>query len=336
LYFLCELFVLQNKQLFIARFLALQQIKYQSSGKWQASKSAFGRSNMETVTTNESPSRQATRFWVDPHLPQTVPYHQTLALDEAERGDGPVEEAGDGFSCVLVTMWPPPLDVEAGDGQATTLRKAYDEFRGEVMRCFQRADLMHCSDSHGLPRAYTYIPECLHITVATLHRFDVPATPDERRVMQEIYTDLFRQASKRPNWPGTGSKMRFAIDSARIGERAGILLWKETTGNLQRIRDCVAEVHKLRNDDIVQAVGEEKAKSFQIPNIIHSTFLRFADAPRTDWDAMQTKFAAVQERLQEMFGDCVVETDSVRLACERRPYMHIPCDEKHVFETIGL
>ena len=115
------------------------------------------------------------------------------------------------------------------------------------------------------------------------------------------------------------------------------MLWKETTGNLQKIRDCVAEEHAASYDAIVNEVGEDSAKSFQIPSIVHSTLMRFADAPKTDWDKMQADFAKVQERVtDEIFGDLVVETDAVRLACERRPYMHIPCDEEHVFEVVEL
>ena len=243
--------------------------------------------------------------------------------------------SGEDFSSVLITMWPPPLDAKVDDARAsTTLREAYGRFMGEVSQCFDPEDLKAESDKK-LPRAFIYTPECLHITVATLHRFDVPTTPKEREDMQNIYTALFQRAAKRRNWPPKGNKMRFLVDSTRIGEKAGILLWKETTGNLQKIRDCVAEEHAACYDDIVKTVGDS-AKSFQIPNIIHSTFVRYANAPKTDWDEMQSKFAEVQDKLDEIFGGCVVETDVVRLACERRPYMHIPYDDEHVFESIAL
>ena len=273
-------------------------------------------------------------YWVDPHLPRTVPY---LCQDN---GRDPNEARGDDFSCVLITMWPPPLDdAKVGNNQQSakrTLREAYKRFVTEVANCFIPDDFGADPDTN-LPRVYIYTPECLHITVATLHRFDVPTTPKERKVMQKIYTDLLQRAAKRPNWPAEGSKMKFAVDSTRIGEKAGILLWKEITGNLQKMRDCVAKEHAASYDDIVKAVGEDSANSFQIPNIVHSTFMRFADAPKTDWDKMQAEFAKVQERVTDnIFGDLVVETDVVRLVCERRPYMHIPCDEEHVFETVKL
>ena len=282
---------------------------------------------METKN-NRSP------YWVDPHLPRMVPY---LHQQEGSKESANASTIGDDFSCVLVAMWPPPMDTKVdADGRATTtLREAYHGFMAEVAKCFDSGDL-EADDNADLPNIYTYPPECLHVTVATLHRFDVPTKPEEREVMQPIYTDLFRRAAKRPNWPSKGSKMRFTVESTRIGEKAGILLWKESTGNLQKIRDCVAEEHAASYEDVVEAVGEASAKSFQIPNIIHSTFMRFGDVPKTSWEEMQGKFAEVQDKLDEIFEDCVVETDVVRLACERRPYMHIPCAEEHVFESIGL
>ena len=288
------------------------------------------RTSMEKMTKN---MQDSSPYWIDPNLPRIVPY-----LRQKEDGQDSNKTCGDDFSCVLITMWPQPLDAQVENHQAAqrTLREAYGRFVSEVAKCFEPDDLV--AESHAqLPRVYIYSPECLHITVATLHRFDVPTTPKERGLMQKIYTDLFQRAAKRPNWPPKGGKMRFAVDSTRIGEKAGILLWKETTGNLQKIRDCVAEEHAASYDDIVQAVGAESANSFQIPNIVHSTFMRFAGVPKTDWDEMQTKFADVQRKVTgELFGDLVVETDVVRLACERRPYMHIPCDEEHVFKTVKL
>lgn len=279
-------------------------------------------------------------YWVDPHLPRIAPYLR----EKNDAVQDPHPTRGDDFSCVLIVMWPPPLDVNVHVQNhqerpaRETLREAYGRFMSEVTECFGPGDLDAGPDtsSSNLPPVYTYTPECLHVTVATLHRFDVPTTPEERKVMPNIYTDLFQRAAERRNWPAKRSKMRFVVESARIGEKAGILLWKETTGNLQRVRDCVAEEHAASYKDIVNAVGEGSAKSFQIPNIVHSTFLRFAGPPKTDWNEMQSKFAPVQGKVEEVFRGCVVETDVVRLVCERRPYMHIPCDEEHVFATVAL
>ena len=281
-------------------------------------------------TTKNTPDTSP--YWVDPHLPRIVPY-----LCQSGAGHDSNKASGEDFSSVLITMWPPPLDAKVDDDAraSTTLREAYGGFMSEVSKCFDPDDL-EAESEKKLPHVYTYTPECLHITVATLHRFDVPTSPKEREDMQNIYTTLFQRAAKRSNWPPKGSKMKFTVDSTRIGEKAGILLWKETTGNLQKIRDCVAYEHAACYDDIVKTVGEDSAKSFQIPNIMHSTFLRFADLPKTNWATMQNEFFKVQEKLDAIFGDLVVETDVVRLACERRPYMHIPCDEEHVFGTVQL
>ena len=164
-------------------------------------------------TTKNTPDTSP--YWVDPHLPRIVPY-----LCQSGAGHDSNKASGEDFSSVLITMWPPPLDAKVDDDAraSTTLREAYGGFMSEVSKCFDPDDL-EAESEKKLPHVYTYTPECLHITVATLHRFDVPTSPKEREDMQNIYTTLFQRAAKRSNWPPKGSKMKFTVDSTRIGER---------------------------------------------------------------------------------------------------------------------
>ena len=128
---------------------------------------------MEKVTDQNS-MRDSSPYWVDSHLPRIVPY-----LRQKVNGQDSNEARGDDFSCVLITMWPPPLDdAKVGNNQQAaqrTLREAYKRFVSEMANCFVPDDLKPDPDTN-LPRVFTYTPECLHITVATLHRFDVPTT----------------------------------------------------------------------------------------------------------------------------------------------------------------
>mmetsp|Transcript_10989 Transcript_10989/g.16614 ORF Transcript_10989/g.16614 Transcript_10989/m.16614 type:complete len:84 (-) Transcript_10989:110-361(-) len=81
-----------------------------------------------------------------------------------------------------------------------------------------------------------------------------------------------------------------------------------------------------------------KGKELIVPNIIHSTFLRFGGKPHTDGQLIQNRFQSLvmkDKLLNEIFQDGIV-VESIKMVVEKRAYMHIPCDEHHVFESCDL
>lgn len=203
------------------------------------------------------------------------------------------------FGLVLVAGWPLPIET------------AYETLRTQTEDCFDKKD-------H--PRIYLYPNHALHVTVATLHSLHqqppgatVPSEKQEALITS--FTASLEAAQKLPEWPSR--PLQLQLQRAQIGERAGILVWKETTGGIERMRDCIR-----------QTCGSA-ATTLAIPSIVHTTFLRYYQQLETPAEKVQQRFCNIPVR--ELFPDPVTMSD-VHFVCERRPYMHHP----DVLQTYSL
>jgi hypothetical protein len=243
----------------------------------------------------------ATSFEVDPIMTEIL---------ENSRNDND-------FGLVLVVGWPPNPE---------TLEKPYNALVKAMRSCFDDKD-----QEKG---AYFYPLNSLHVTVATLHAFALETRDANRRaVLEREWRSLVVAASKRLEWPKQPLKLK--VESCQIGSRAGILLWREETGGLERMRKCIREENRVRREQLEQAAIS--VDTLRIPGIIHSTVLRFPFPIVTDGNAVQEGFQRlVLPRLDEMFAKTTVEVDTAVLVCERTPYLHHPYDERHALETLSL
>ena len=266
-------------------------------------------------------------------------------------------EDGDYFGLVLVTNWPvSPL--AAVDGP-------YQRFLAAVRSCFRDEDVAVPSSSSpspsSLPAVYLYPTVYLHVTLATFQRpvriADTPGLSDAgvRSAKTREALEWVRSASELPGWPR--EPLRLVVDSAQIGTKAGILLWKDLSGGIDAMRNCLREalaerppVNHNDNDNGGTTVG--------IPGIVHSTFLRFAEVPVTPGEDVQEAFRSRglerpgEEFFRESGGDgdgngdgdeqtaaakpLILRANTVRLVSETVPYMHLPNDDEHVLWTTEL
>ncbi len=94
-----------------------------------------------------------------------------------------------------------------------------------------------------------------------------------RSQVAAIWKTIILRASQHPEWPKRPLKLE--LDTAEIRDRAGIFLWKEHTGGIASMRRCLQA-----------AVDDEEEKlagvlqHLRIPNIIHTTFLRYNEVPQ--------------------------------------------------------
>jgi hypothetical protein len=198
----------------------------------------------------------------------------------------------DVHNVVLVAGYPP---------SSTQLLEPYTRFRNAVEACWDAADNQH---------VYLYPFESLHVTVATFSK----TFTDGQDL--EAFQRIVKQATEMKEWPS--KPLQLVIDSAQIGTRAGILLWKDNSGGMNAMRQCLA------------AVGS----NLDIPDIIHSTFLRFKEVPMTPGPIVQERFSTVLSQLGGMFPD-PISIPVAKLINERTPYMHnIPLDSpRHIAAT---
>lgn len=202
----------------------------------------------------------------------------------------------------------------------------YNTFLELVRQCFEPIDLLNSA-------VYIHPPCCLHVTVATLHGFTNRSKGvGVRENLLRNWSDVMAKASRREYWPT--SALQLKLKSSQIGKSAGILLWEETTGGLDRMRECIrCEAHDQRAK--LEAAGID-VETLTIPNIVHSSFLRFRSMPQTTGEDMQSKFRElVVPQLGNIFSRSLPVTVA-RFVNESIPYMHIPCDDETVLQTFNF
>ena len=266
----------------------------------------------------------ATTFEADPVLDDITPVG-----DSTTTPISPPPPTKPYFGLTLVTNWPPPTK---------ELVQPYNTFLQSIRECFDPSDL-----EGDAPSVYLYDGAYLHVTVATLHPVlprrqllsEPQGTPDNDpeyyENLEETWKNFVSSARSRSDWPTV--PLRFEIDSCQIGTKAGILLWKETTGGLAQIRSCLKEEAAKTNVSSPRGGGGE-IRIHSIPPIVHSTFLRFRRAPlNTNGENVQSKMSAVvMPKLKDTFHYTIIARD-VKLACERIPYMHITNHPEYILAS---
>ena len=204
------------------------------------------------------------------------------------------EEQDDYFALGLVVNWPipnsgPPSSSSSSSSSTTQQQNNnchynynatnYESFLSAVKaQCFLgKKDFLFCLPFHSL-----------HVTIASLfaarHSSELPssnkttATDDGagasgrshtreqwRSTFLKEWKDVLLRASSNEDWPRRPLELQ--LDSAQIATRAGILLWKENTGGIAKIRRCLQIA--------VKSTHPHLQEHLRIPNIIHTTFVRY-------------------------------------------------------------
>jgi hypothetical protein len=221
---------------------------------------------------------------------------------------------------VVTAMWPPPQ----------RLMEIYsNKLLPEIKKCFDEVDLIATGNDKEAS-VYLYPAESLHVTIATLTpiiKRDTTKDISYYHTTNKQWSHLLEAASKHEDWPT--ESLQLVYDKAQIGTKAGIILWNETTGGLDKMRECLA-----------RQAGLDGLKIRNIPPIVHSTFLRFQSVPTTHGDVVQDRFATiVAPKLQDIFSlssSSPFEASWTKMICEWSPYMHTPDDDDHVLSTVHI
>lgn len=227
------------------------------------------------------------------------------------------------FGLVLVSGWVPPESVQSAYNQ---------NFLPAVQKCFLESDWTPPSPGK-IPNVYLYPSKHLHVTISTLHAFWRPVEDESKqKVLEAEWTDLVKAASKREDWPVR--PLQLTLDTAQIGKKAGIMLWKDLSGGVDKMRICVQAEAQERERRLIRAGIDPGTLS--IPGIIHSTFLRFHEQPESPGKDIQEQFEKTVKNNISTFFPEPITVSQVKLACERRPYMHIEEDGRHVLASFSL
>lgn len=261
----------------------------------------------------------------------------TFQSDEAIRALMEANEDGFGvddetYGLVLVAGWPAPAAWQQLYGE---------EIRPRLSACFP-------NDTSSV---YIYPPEALHVTLATFwsfHRQEELSSTHRKALEHHVHRVVERAWQNYLDDYPRENNFVLDIQSAQMGAKAGILLWKESTGRLDAFRailrqTCQEECEQLvqrginsDNDSITEFL-QEVFSNLILPNIVHSTVVRFAATPRTDGAMVQDLFR--RTLLDELAANLIPQSiplESITLVCEKKPYMHVPQDEDHVLWTAAL
>jgi hypothetical protein len=233
-----------------------------------------------------------------------------------------VDGSDDGatFGLVVNAGWPAHPDLQ---------EQYLFEFRSAVSDCFDDVDVKGSFE----PAVYLYPASALHVTVANFHAFTLPPSVTvSEDVLAAQWKSVFDAATAMSEWPTL--PLQLSIDRAQIGKRAGILLWKDTSGGMEAMRQCIRTAAKQLEPQLTAA--GVSIDTLKIPGIVHSTFLRFYQVPTTPGSIVQERFQTQVVPLLEQMFPVPYPVTVAKLVCERRPYMHIPDDDHHVLATSSL
>ena len=220
------------------------------------------------------------------------------------------------FGLPLVAAWrslPPSFE------------SSYSEFVRKIAASFTsttgyRHQTSESKNDEDNPEAHIFPFADLHVTLVTFRTLLDPKPADSDR-LKRFCASVVENASKRDGWP-KDAKLKLKPKEIRVFKKNAIILFEESTGKFAAMRACVKE--EMEATDSTEFDSE---LTWFVPNIIHSTVIRFWKSPSNP------------ELVKQVFEDSSlinvlpseIEVDAnATLACEDIPCMHISDDDFHV------
>jgi hypothetical protein len=175
------------------------------------------------------------------------------------------------------------------------------------------------------PAVHMYPPHALHVTLVTLSSFKKVADaygqalrgPEKnhyrRTWARALHTGLAHQVALGP--------IELVAERLELSSAAGYLVYSDRSGRMASVRQAVQlALESVMLDPIMNGLNQRSSnavRKIKIPNIIHSTVLRFADRP-TDPSQFQRDFATIAHAWKPV----PVLINVLALVEEIVPFMH--------------
>lgn len=185
------------------------------------------------------------------------------------------------------------------------------------------------------PQAYVYPAQTLHCTILTMRSFI--GGPMSSAVLGDTlkrWEAVLTAARVSEKWPSGPFRIRLAPPS--LEGSAGIFRGEDCDGAIAKMRECLQEAISAAGGSA--AIGDDRSGGQalpgshpsepvpHVPNIVHSTALRWTSEPPDRAMAHE-----VFERVAAQWKPVEVTVPCARAVLEDVPYMHIPCDDAHVW-----
>eukprot|EP00435_Cladocopium_sp_Y103_P064119 s445_g25.t1 len=210
---------------------------------------------------------------------------------------------------VLNCSWPMPREVQ----------DAYDNFRERL--------------KDAMPKeAYIYPSSTLHCTICTFRAFTAGPLEDEGAIGR--WCSVLEKAKASEHWP-KGS-FRLKMGRPTLEGSAGIFRFEDLDGSIAAMRQALREAIVAQGGQAAEGIDWSKAKTLpgtpegeakpHLPDIVHSTVLRWTAEPSSREEAME-----IFRKISETWEPMEVVVTVAKAVLEDIPYMHIPDDKAHVW-----
>lgn len=185
--------------------------------------------------------------------------------------------------------------------EAALLRQRYDAFAERVRAIPTARDTV-----------YVYPFEAFHCTVAALVKFTAPALASKSAAVRRQHTDAWHAAISRafssPRFPRSPGKLIMGRPS--LGNAAAVFRYDNPGGEVATIRRLIRDA--IESDAELQAAGVEfDSGTLGIPEIVHSSFLRFTGRLSGISDDLSTDAAAEAQAEAQAARNFAREFDAV-------------------------
>lgn len=156
------------------------------------------------------------------------------------------------------------------------------------------------------PALYVYPLSQTHITIVIITDFHEIINPDanEQKKFALLTKDIVACLKPLLN-DYTGGAIKLKLNGAKLSAKAGFLSFIDQENNMTRLRAVVS--------NLLKEIPELKPR---IPNIVHSTFIRYVDTPKNPIELCE-KFEVLAKSLLPV----EIVIPEVLLTLEPKPYM---------------
>lgn len=220
------------------------------------------------------------------------------------------------FGLILTTLHPPP----------SLLATSYSNFRALLQTALHQASVP--------PTEYTLYPtNALHCTIATLHPFTT-SPPTNPQAAISAWSNIVDTAIQSPRFRAATSSTPISyvrVEQAKVfDDGVVVLLYNDLDAIISTLRDALRDLQTSKQfiPDKVINVAQMK-----IPNIYHSTVLRWHHSPATSTTHLQTMVNVAYEKA---FAHVSLPLSTIKLMRESQPYMQqrACCKTVNLSETL--
>lgn len=209
------------------------------------------------------------------------------------------------YGLVLTALNPPPPE----------LISFYTSFVRSIRESLDEAGIN--KDSY-----YLYDINSLHCTIATLHSFSRPY-PSNPEQTTSAWQQVLLAASQSSDWPTTLSPedLKLRLKAADVhGNGVGVLRYSDDTHTISSLRSCLQEYCTNVSNDQASSISDIDVSYLQLPDIVHSTVLRWRSSPGICVEQLQCMFDKAFSTAS-VDHDAPIPLTDVKLIRESEPYM---------------